>query len=148
MIPAGGCSIEWSNQGEAEMTLGMRIRLWARQAPRPQVVGAALVAVAVLAALVVAAVPEDTTQTVAAGSNVPLYAGLPGAVPGQPGSTVPAGPAGVGSSPQSPDAAVPGAAVTTPSAGPAAVGAAGGFTTVTSGPLAVRPGVASGSGAA
>ena len=124
------------------MTLGMRIRLWARQAPRLHVVGAALTAVAVMVAFVVAAVPDDTTQTVAAGSNNPLYPGLPGVssaaptatesrVPGAVGSTTP-GQGGVPSG---------GTTVTSSAVGRAAP------TTVTSGPLAVRPGGGSTAGA-
>jgi ABC-type branched-subunit amino acid transport system substrate-binding protein len=149
MIPARGCSIEWSNEGEAEMTLGMRIRLWARQAPRLHVVGAALTAIAVVAALVVAAVPEDTAQTVAAGSNNPLYPGLSntaGALPGVTESSVPAAVGAGATAPGSPAAAQPGAATATPAPGRVSPGAAGG-TTVTSGPLAVRPGGTSAGGA-
>jgi ABC-type branched-subunit amino acid transport system substrate-binding protein len=125
------------------MTLGMRIRLWARQAPRLQVVGAALVAVVVLAVLVVVAVPEDTTRTVAAGSNNPLYPNLPGVVPGATESALP-GSSGAGPTPEIPGAALAGpGAVTTRSAGLTA-GASSAGTTVTSGPLAVRPGTTSG----
>lgn len=124
------------------MTLGMRIRLWARQAPRLHVAGAALTAVVVMAALVVAAVPDDTTRTVAAGANNPLYPNLPGAgnatgETGAPGSPVPAAVTGAPAGPGRPTQAGAGAA--TPTTGRASTtGAAG--TTATSGPLAARPG--------
>lgn len=130
------------------MTLGMRIRLWARQAPRLHVVGAALVAVVLLAGLVVAAVPDDTTQTVAAGANSPLYPNLPGVTGDGAVAPDPAVPATVSAT-----GAVPGAA---PQAGPGgstpttgrAFTSGGGGTTPTSGPLAVRPGSPSSAGAA
>lgn len=124
------------------MTLGMRIRLWARQAPRLQVVGAALVAVAVMAAFVVAAVPDDTAQTVAAGSNSPLYPGLPGVSSAAPTATESAVPGAVGATtPGQGGVASGGTTVTSSAVGHAAP------TTVTSGPLAVRPGGGSTTGA-
>src|SRR5581483_4932470 len=131
------------------MTLGMRIRLWARQAPRLQVVGAALTAVTVMVAFVVAAVPDDTTQTVAAGSNSPLYPGLattPESGAGATGTTAPAagGAAAPATGPSTGAIGVPGGAA--PSTAGARPANSPGATTPTSGPLA-RPGtVPSGGG--
>jgi ABC-type branched-subunit amino acid transport system substrate-binding protein len=128
------------------MTLGMRIRLWARQAPRLHVVGAALTAVAVMVAFVVAAVPDDTTQTVAAGSNSPLYPGLANDAPAAPGVTGSTAPAAVGATTPAPGTVNPGAPGISPTPGRGLTGSSG-QTTVTSGPLAVRPGGASNNGA-
>jgi ABC-type branched-subunit amino acid transport system substrate-binding protein len=116
------------------MTLGMRIRLWARQAPRGDVVVTSAVALVLLVGMLAIVLPTDDPTSSSGPAPLAVSAGganATAAAGGATGSTVPGGPTAATTVPASQPAgegasggASPGSSTATPGDAPASAGTA------------------------
>ena len=111
------------DKGDA-VTVGMRVRMWASQAPRGEVLTTVAVALALLIGLVIVAVPGDRTDELVGATPLPpaLASALPDAADGAPAAPLPDGQAGAPGG----SGAVAGAASGAAGGSPVPSGSAGG----------------------